>query len=97
MSKLQLTDAAVILPEVSPVTQEQVSEGEVVCSGLASRPECLPLAPSTATGSWLRLGAWQGVERMATRGHLRDHKTSQTVVANPSRRDGLRWGLNKEV
>lgn len=31
MSKLQLTDAAVIFPEFSLMTREQVSEGEVVC------------------------------------------------------------------
>lgn len=31
ISKLQLTDVAVIFPECSFMTREQVSEGEVLC------------------------------------------------------------------
>lgn len=55
------------------MTQEQVSEGEVLCqAGLLAQngSKCLvALAPFWARGSQLRLGAWQRVD---TRGRSSD-------------------------
>ena len=57
--------------------------------------KCLALAPFAARGSRLRLGAWQGVGKMDTRGHLSDRKTSQLFGESQQKRWQL--GLNKDI